>query len=207
VRGGNAELLPLASVFGKDGRLVLQLRIRGGQLREALHLRDTAANRKWAEGECILIERELVTGTFDYWQHFPRSRSAKAKTMFPRRERADDVSVENWIIRWLAQVKPRWGSAMAYDVENMIHRHILPNLGARLLGDLSVDDVGHFTSVLRMCAGIRGRTMGPERINKILKVLKRVLQAAVDQGWLVRSPMAGWSSLRVPKPEMRPFSN
>ena len=82
----------MASVFVKDGRLVLQLRIRGVQLREALHLRDTAANRKWAEGECILIERELVTGTFDYWQHFPQSRSAKAKAMFPGRERPEVIN-------------------------------------------------------------------------------------------------------------------
>ena len=47
--------------------------------------------------------------------------------------------------------------------------------------------------------------MGPERINKILKVLKRALQTAVDGGLLLRSPMAGWRPLRTPKPEMRPF--
>jgi len=69
----------MVSVFVKDGRLILQLRVHGVQLREALHLRDTAANRKWAAGECTLIERELVTGTFDYWRHFPKSRSAKAR--------------------------------------------------------------------------------------------------------------------------------
>lgn len=62
VLNGQAKVeLEMASVFIKDSRLVLQLRIRGVQLREALHLRDTAANRKWAEGECILIERELVS--------------------------------------------------------------------------------------------------------------------------------------------------
>ena len=98
----------MASVFVKDGRLVLQLRIRGLQLREALHLRDTAANRKWAEGECILIERELVTGTFDYWNHFPQSRSAKAKAMFPRLDRRKDLTVEAWVRRWFELVKPRW---------------------------------------------------------------------------------------------------
>ena len=48
--------------------------------------------------------------------------------------------------------------------------------------------------------------MGPERINKILKVLKRALQAAVDAGLLIRSPMAGWRPLRTPKPDMRPFT-
>ena len=134
----------MASVFVKDGRLVLQLRIRGVQLREALHLRDTAANRKWAEGECILIERELVTGTFDYWQHFPQSRSAKAKAMFPRRERPEELTVENWMRRWLVQVNPRWGSATAYDVETMVNRHIVPNLGARVLSELTMEDVGQF---------------------------------------------------------------
>ena len=72
----------MASVFVKDGRLVLQLRIPGVQLREALHLRDSSGNRKWAEGECTLIERELVTATFDYWKHFPKSRSAKLKRCF-----------------------------------------------------------------------------------------------------------------------------
>jgi hypothetical protein len=65
------------------------MRVRGMQLREALHLRDTSANRKWAEGECALVERELVAGTFDYWKHFPNSRSVKARAMFPRREVPD----------------------------------------------------------------------------------------------------------------------
>ena len=196
----------MASIFVKDGRLVLQLRIRGVQLREALHLRDTAANRKWAEGECVLIERELVTGTFDYWTHFPGSRSAKAKAMFPRHNRPEDLTVEAWIRRWLAQIKPRWGSATAYDVETMVNRHIVPCIGARVLGELTIEDVGHLIGVLRQRAGIRGQLMGPERINKILKVVKRALQTAVDCGVLLRSPMIRWQPLRTPKPEMRPFT-
>jgi integrase len=196
----------MASVFVKDGRLVLQIRIRGVQLREALHLRDTAANRRWAEGECVLIERELVTGAFDYWKHFPDSRSGKAKAMFPRRDRPEDLTVKSWICRWFEQVKPRWGSAMAYDVETMVKRHLVPQLGARLLFDVTAEDVGRLTGVLREQPGIHGRRMGPERINKILKILKRCLQGAVDAGLLTRSVMANWRPLRTPKPEMRPFS-
>jgi integrase len=196
----------MASVFVKDGRLVLQLRVRGVQLREALHLRDTAANRKWAAGECAIIERELAVGTFDYWQHFANSRSAKAKAIFPRRDPPQKLTVEDWVRRWLVHVKPRWGSAMAYDVETMVNGHIVPKLGACLLSDLTMEHVGHFTGVLRGCPGVRGRTMGPERINKILKVLKRALQSAVEAGLLTCSPMAVWLPLRTPKPEMRPFS-
>jgi integrase len=196
----------MASVFVKDGRLVLQLRIRGVQLREALHLRDTGANRKWAEGECILIERELVTGSFDYWSHFPISRSAKAKGMFPRRDRPEDLTVEQWVRRWFEQIRPRWGSATTYDVETMINRHIVPNLGARLLSELTIEDVGHFTGILREQPGTRGLMMGPDRINKILKKLQGALRSAVEAGILIRSPMVGWLPLRTPKPEMRPFS-
>lgn len=196
----------MASVFVKDGWLILQFSVRGVQFREALHLRDTSPNRKWAEGERALIERERVTGAFDYWNHFPHSRSAKAKAMFPRREKAEELSLETWIRRWLAQVEPRWGSGMAYDVKTMIDRHIVPQLGPRLLTEFTGEDLGRFTGVLRQCRGVRGQGMGPERINKILKVLKRALQAAVDAGLLVRSPMAGWQPLRTPKPEMRPFT-
>lgn len=196
----------MASVFVKDGRLVLQLRIRGVQLREALHLSDTSGNRKWAEGERAMIERELVMGTFDYWAHFPHSRSAKAKAMFPRRDRPEDLTVEAWIRRWLAHVKPRWGSAMAYDVDTMVNRHIVQNLGARLLKELNMEDIGYLTGVLRQRPGVRGAAMGAERINKILKVLKRALQFAVESGLLVRSPMAAWLPLVTPKSEMRPFT-
>jgi integrase len=95
---------------------------------------------------------------------------------------------------------------MAYDVETMVNRHILPEIGARLLRDLTFEDVGQLTAVLRQRPGVRDRLMGPERINKILKVLKRALQTAVDAGLLLRSPMLGWQPLRTPKPEMRPFS-
>jgi integrase len=62
------------------------------------------------------------------------------------------------------------------------------------------------TGSLRQSSGTRGRGMRPERINKILKLLKRALIAAVDQGLLVRCPMVLWRPLRVPKAEMRPFS-
>jgi hypothetical protein len=79
-------------------------------------------------------------------------------------------------------------------------------LGCALLSELSMEDVGHFTGALRECPGVRGRLLGAERINKILKIVKRALQGAVDQGFLLRSPMAGWAPLRTPKPEMRPFS-
>jgi hypothetical protein len=54
--------------------------------------------------------------------------------------------------------------------------------------------------------GTDGRFVGPERKNKILKVLKRVLQNAFDDRLLLRSPMAGWRPLRTPKPGMRPFT-
>ena len=198
--------LDMASVFVKDRRLVLQMRIRGVQLREALHLRDTASNRKWAEGECTLIERELAIGGVDYWNHFPQSRSAKAKVMFPRRDRPEELTVETWIRRWLLQIKPRWGAAMAYDVETMVNRHIVPEIGSRLLTELTLEDVRHLTGVLRQRPGTHGQCMGPERINKIMKILKRALHAAVDAGLLSRSPMAGWRPLRTSKPDMRPFT-
>lgn len=95
---------------------------------------------------------------------------------------------------------------MAYDVETMIKRHIVPELGARLLGDLTFEDVGHLIGVLRQRPGTHGQRMGPDRINKILKVLKRALQTAVDAGLLLRSPMANWQPIRTSKPEMRPFT-
>jgi hypothetical protein len=110
---------------------------------------------------CAIIERELVVGTFDYWEHFPRSRSAKAEAMFPRRGRVDNVTVECWMRRWLDQVKPRWGAAMVYDVESMIDRHIVPQIGAQLLRELSIEDVGRLTGTLRQRPGVRGQFMGP----------------------------------------------
>jgi hypothetical protein len=107
----------MASVFVKNGRLILQLRIRGVQLREALHLRDTAATGNGKANVCWSHESSseglLIIG------NFPNSRSAKAKAMFPR-DRPEDLTVEAKVLRWFEQVKPRWGSAMAYDVETMI---------------------------------------------------------------------------------------
>ena len=126
--------------------------------------------------------------------------------MFPRRNRPEELNTQQWLFRWLEQVKPRWSAAMAYDVETMVNRHIVPNLGARLLSEVTMEDVGSLIGTLRQSPGIRGRFMGPERINKILKILKRVLHSAVDQGLLARSPMSRWVPLRTPKPEMRPFS-
>jgi integrase len=126
--------------------------------------------------------------------------------MFPRRDRPENLTVEQWVRRWYEQIKPRWGSAMAYDVGTMINRHIIPGLGARLLRELTFEDIGRFTGMLRQCPGVRGRSMGAERINKILKILKRALQDAVGMGVLVRSPMSSWQALRTPKPEMRPFT-
>ena len=41
--------------------------------------------------------------------------------------------------------------AMAYDVETMVNRHIVSNLGARLLSELTMEDVGYLTGVLRQC--------------------------------------------------------
>ena len=63
-----------------------------------------------------------------------------------------------------------------------------------------------FVGFLRQRPGLRGSSMGPERINKIVKVLKRAVRSAVDSGILSRSPLRKSMPLRTPKPEMRPFT-
>jgi len=53
---------------------------------------------------------------------------------------------------------------MAYDVETMVNRRIVSEIGARLLAEMTFEDVGTFTGVLRQRRGTHGQCMGPERL-------------------------------------------
>ena len=87
--------------------------------------------------------------------------------MFPRRDPPEELTVEIWIRRWLGQVEPRWGFGMTYDVRTMVNRHIVPQMGSRILSELTAGDAARFVGVLRQCLGIRGKLMGPSGLIRL----------------------------------------
>ena len=78
--------------------------------------------------------------------------------------------------------------------------------GGRLLRSISYSDIERLRLARVRCSTIHGKQRSLATVNRELSLLRRVLNVAVRNGWLIRSPMLGAKSLISPgdeKPRQR----
>jgi integrase len=74
---------------------------RGVRCRERLKLVANVANLKFATNLKARVEHDIAIGSFDYSQHFPRSKKARALSKNP----AQIVTVGELLTEWLSDVR------------------------------------------------------------------------------------------------------
>jgi integrase len=135
----------------------------------------------------------IVTRTFDR-AHDARAwlleaeRAARTGVLAdPRRAREPLGSFFEYVMQTTSSLRPKTREVY----RGLMERHVLPSLGARPLEQIAPADVK------RLLAGLADR---PATAHAVYRVLRRVLQVAVDEGRLVRNPAA---RLQLRRPEPR----
>lgn len=198
----------------ETGRLLIDFRYRGNRCREYTALTATPANRRLVEGLARRIERELAQGTFQYAQFFPES--PRAKQFSDTAERgtgnlelgaSDEVipTFADFAELWFRESEPRWRTLYRGGVRAILDKHLLPALGEKPLAHITRTDILGIRAEFAKRKGRGGRPISPQRVNKVIGLLRSILDEGCDRFGLI-SPGRGVKPLKQIRPEIQPFS-
>ncbi len=102
-----------------------------------------------------------------------------------------------WSHYWRTSKPPAESTQALYEVHARLH--ILPHLGARRLNSITKSDVRVWLAELRE-AGV-----GESTVNASQRLLRRVLNVAVDEGRIPANPAAKLGMKKPPRREVRPI--
>lgn len=195
-------------------RLVIDFRYRGKRCREYTALTATPANRRLVEGLARRIERELAQGTFQYDQFFPESPRAKQFSETPMRgadnpglASSDEITptLADFAELWFRESEPLWRTRYRGEVRATMDKHLLPALGDKPLSQITRADILGFRAEFAKRDGHGGRPISPQRVNKVVRLLRSILDEGCDRFGLI-SPGRSFKPLKQTRPEIQPFS-
>ncbi|WP_299689702.1 DUF3596 domain-containing protein [Hydrocarboniphaga sp.] len=205
--------------------MFFDFRFRGNRCREYSALDDTPANRRKMEKVLAKIESEISAGTLDYGQYFPGSKmAARFKTPKTVKE-ADPMQVPNaaalsivlpfcsdFTQQWRSDKQVEWRMSYRDAVQSILTTHLLPAFGEKRLDQIDRSTVLAFRSHLaakRVGAniekGIEGKPMAPATINRIIGILRMILDEAALQFGL-QNPCISIKRLKLQRVDIEPFT-
>lgn len=167
--------------------IAISFEYRGVQCREKIKLPPNDANLKFVRNLKARIDYEIAVGSFDYGQHFPRSRRAAAFAKHP----AQLLTVGDLLTKWLAHVHSKLEPETYGDYAEYVANTWRPLLGKDRLSDLTLDRI--YTDWMDK------QTCGRKRILNLLTPLREAVRYAVGTLKLLHvDPIA---EIQVTRPE------
>jgi len=205
----------------ETGTLYLDFFYRQYRCREQTTLPDTVENRTKIEALLKRIEKEIRRGTFDFCATFPGSpraarfavdADAPPVASVPQIPGPGSVAqreaiprFDEFSVTWRAEMSPQWRRLHRSGVDDIFKKHLLPAFGERGLDEIAKADVLTFRADLAKLRGRAGKSMSPSRINKIMCILRQLLNEAADRFQLPPA-FRGIKPLKARRPDVLPFS-
>ena len=154
---------------------------------------------------------QIRRGTFDYAALFPDSPRSKRfdgdDAPSPATAKGDHPTptFAEFAELWVIESGPRWRAQYRTEVRKTLDAIILPGLGDK---PLAVIDRGHLLGFQAQIAKRRGRngeTVSARRINKVMGLVKTILNEGCDRHGL-QSPSRTLKRLKQGRTEVMPFS-
>jgi integrase len=193
----------------RGNKLFLDFRYRGVRCREYTKLEDNPANRKRLKILMGRIEAEILLGTFDYAEYFPKSKNG---TKFKEQEQrvqqlqSDTPTFSDFSDLWFSENEIGWKYSYQITLRSSLDKHVLPAFGAQAVSHINRADILAFRAKLAKMPRKDGSTgLSPARINTILVPLRLVLSEAADR-FDFESPYKNIKMLKVPKTKVTPFT-
>ena len=202
----------------ETGTLYLDFRYRGTRCREQTALQDTPANRKAVEALAARIKRAQANGTFSYGEFFPDSPKASALgAPNPKRPTAgaavsDPVQTtplaptfSEFAELWFLETEPRWRKQYREQMRATLDRIVLPYFGATNLAKVDRAMLLAFQAETAKRKGRGGQSLSAKRINKLMALVKTILNEGCDRFDLT-SPARALKRLKQKRSEVHPFT-
>lgn len=195
----------------ETGTLYLDFHFRGVRCREQTALPDTPGNRKAVEALAKRVDKEIRRGTFDYAVFFPDSPRAKQfdedadQPSARQPDEHDTPTFGEFAELWFIESGPRWRSQYQAEVRKTLDLIVLPSLGSTPLGMIDRGHLLGFQAEFAKRPGRKGGTVTARRINKVMGLVKTILNEGCDRHSL-QSPARSLKRLKQARTEVMPFS-
>ncbi|WP_421794240.1 Arm DNA-binding domain-containing protein [Hydrocarboniphaga effusa] len=212
----------------ESGKLYFDFHVRGQRCREYSTLDDSPANRRKMEKVLAKIESEIAQGTFEYARYFPGSKMAvrfaqpKAPLaaeplLMPNSNIAANEArhlplFKDFVIGWKENKQVEWRLSYRDAVDSILATHLLPAFGECQLDTIDRTRVLGFRSELakrRLGAdpskGVEGKAMAPATINRIIGIVRMILDEAALQFGL-QNPCISIKRLKLQRQDVEPFT-
>jgi len=199
----------MGTINERGNRLFLDFRYRSVRCREYSKLEDKPANRKRLRTLMERIEAEILLGTFDYAEYFPKSKNG---TKFKEQEQrvqqlqSNTPTFSDFSDLWFSENEVSWKYSYQITLRSSLDKHVLPAFGTQAVSHITRAEILSFRAKLAKIPRKDGSTgLSPARINTILVPLRLILSEAADR-FDFESPYKNIKMLKVPKTKVTPFT-
>lgn len=190
--------------------LYFDFTFQGKRYREKTNLNDTKVNRRRLQKKLDQINAELLTGQFDYLNHFPNSKVAQ-KLLLDEQKHSGSMAkkmpaFEDFLDEWFEESILKWRPSHLRNMKSMKNKYYLPAFKGKKIDSITRADLLKFRTSLAKEPGRNGRlTLSNNRINKIMDPLRRVFEEAADRHDF-NTPFIRIKPLKIEKTDVNPFS-
>lgn len=146
---------------------------QGKRCRETIKLPPTKANLKFAANKRASILHEIAVGTFNYAEHFPKSRHASILGKLTNK------TVGEALNEFLRNPRKRYEASTIRGYKSAINYHLIPTFGDMPIRSLTTNRIKDW---------INGLSISGKRINNVLIPLRLVLRDAYLDGLIDNNP-------------------
>lgn len=212
-----------------NGLLFIDFRVNGIRCREQTALPDSVANRKKVQKVLERIEAEIISGTFEYRRFFPASKNASkfdvknevgAPTQISQAlnevmDQGEGIAapgiagtplIKDFAETWYGEKVVEWRRSHKVTIRSDIDARIIPRWGDKEVGSVTKADILAYRAELaKVQARGKEKTLSNRRINKILNLLRQIINEAADR-FNFRTPFQNIKQLKVNKTDVNPFT-
>lgn len=186
------ERQPATGIEERGESIRITFHYQGQRCRETLRLEPTAKNLRYAELKRNQILYEIELGTFNYGDHFPKS---KNKAMVRRKS---NLSLQEGISNWLATRVLAKTTRAGY--EKSVRNYIPAELRSRAMRSILPSELATLRATL-------AESQAPKTVNNALIPLRGAFELAHDDGLIKSNPTGRLVNVKIPrKSKADPFS-
>jgi integrase len=197
------------NVRKETGHLYVDFRFQGVRCREQTLLPDSPANRARLTRLGEKIERAIRDGSFVYSDHFPASRKvvefARPATPLGTPSTVTTPTFGEFAELWFLETEPRWRKQYREQLRATLDRIVLPYFGTTNLQRVDRAMLLAFQAEAAKRRGRGGQSISAKRINKLMALVKTILNEACDR-YELTSPARGLKRLKQKRSEVQPFT-
>src|SRR5699024_5882098 len=202
----------MASINVRNGKLQADFRYKGRRCREQTRYTDTAANRRRLMKILERMEAEILLGTFQYRNYFPKSARAdyfdeleKNELVMQQGGEKDTPTFADFAEIWHSEKRVEWRVRHYKSFFERPQSYHLPEFWVRKISNITQTGI---LPGLTAPAKEPLRKKGPLKASTINKTMNPIIMSMNEaaERYEFNSPATGIKSLKVQRTDIQPFT-